>query len=259
MEIVIIGSGNVATAIGRKMLAAGHRITQLYSRNRDHAETLAGILGARPVSSINELDQNAGLTLVAISDNAFPLFLAGFPPTSSFLVHTAGSVSMDILKGSSPRYGVLYPLQSFRKELETLTEFPLLIDAANESDLQVLGEIAGGLSSTVIRANDSLRMKYHLGGVIVNNFSNHLFALTESWCRQEGVQFSLLYPLIQETCSRLKYASPANLQTGPALRNDTETLKKQISLLQPYPALSQLYEILTRSIQQFHEDAEQDS
>jgi predicted short-subunit dehydrogenase-like oxidoreductase (DUF2520 family) len=258
MDIVIIGSGNVATAIGRKMLTAGHRIVQVYSQKRNHAETLAGMLGAKAISSPGELDQNAGLTLIAISDNAFPSFLAGFPRTASFLVHTAGSVSMDILKESSARYGVLYPLQSFRKELEPAIEFPLLIDAGTTNDLQWLTEIATGLSKTVIEANDNLRMKYHLGAVFVNNFSNHLFALTESWCRQEGIQFSLLYPLIQETCSRLKYESPADLQTGPAIRNDTETLKKQTNLLAAYPALARLYEILTRSIQQFQENAEQD-
>jgi len=255
MEIVIIGSGNVATALGRKMLAAGHRIVQVYSRNPDHATALAGLLQSNPISSLNALERNAGLTLIAISDNAFPAFLAEFPQTTSFLVHTAGSVSVDMLKGRSARYGVLYPLQSFRKEMETQTEFPLLIDAGNENDLQLLAGIAAGLSNTVIPANDILRMKYHLGGVLVNNFSNHLFALTESWCRREGIDFALLRPLIQETCSRLEYESAENLQTGPAIRNDTETIKKQLGLLRPYPGLSRLYEMLTRSIQDFHADS----
>jgi predicted short-subunit dehydrogenase-like oxidoreductase (DUF2520 family) len=254
MEIVIIGSGNVATALGRKMLAAGHRIVQVYSRNPEHAAILAGILQSAPVSSLHALRKNAGLTLIAVSDNAFPALLAALPKLTSFLVHTAGSVSMDMLKDSSARYGVLYPLQSFRKEMQTAAEFPLLIDAGTENDLQLLAEIAAGLSKTVIPANDAMRMKYHLGGVFVNNFSNHLFALAESWCHSEGIDFRLLHPLIQETCSRLEYASAEILQTGPAIRNDTETIKKQLGLLRSYPGLSRVYEMLTRSIADFHAD-----
>jgi predicted short-subunit dehydrogenase-like oxidoreductase (DUF2520 family) len=252
MEIIIIGSGNVATAMGRKIISAGHRVVQVFSRNRHHAETLAGILHSNAISSLNELDKKAALILIAISDDAFPSFLAGFPGTESLLVHTAGSLPMKILSAGSSRTGVMYPLQSFRRELNTAAEFPLLIDANNEEDLGLLAAFASGLGKTVIRANDSSRMKYHLGGVLVNNFSNHLFALTESWCREEGIDFSLLHPLIRETCSRLELASPRNLQTGPAMRNDRETVKKHLLLLKAYPDLSRLYEMLTSSIRQFH-------
>lgn len=257
MEIVIIGSGNVATAIGRKMLSAGHSIIQVFSRNRDHARILADLLRAKPVSSLNEIEKKAEFLLIAISDNAYPSFLAEFRPTDSFLVHTAASVPMGIFKNKSTRYGVLYPLQSFRRELETSIEFPLLIDANNKENLLVLEKMAKGLSKTVVAANDDTRLKYHLGAVFVNNFTNHLFTLTESWCRQEAIDFSLLKPLIQETFSRLEYALPENLQTGPAIRNDSETLAKHRHLLKPYPELSRLYDALTHSIGQFHAGTEQ--
>ena len=259
MEIIIIGSGYVATAMGRKIISAGHHVVQVFSRNRHHAETLAGILHSSVISSLSKLDKEAASILIAISDDAIPSFLAGFPGSASLLVHTAGSLPMDILKTGSTRIGVMYPLQSFRRELNTGAGFPLLIDAGNEKDLQLLTEFAAGLSKTVIQANDSLRMKYHVGGVIVNNFSNHLFALTESWCREEGIDFSLLHPLIHETCSRLEQASPQNLQTGPAIRNDRETIKKHLLLLKANPGLSRLYEVLTSSIQQFHGNPEKEN
>ena len=41
MEIVIIGSGNVAAVLGRKFKAAGHHIVQIYSRNAKAASELA--------------------------------------------------------------------------------------------------------------------------------------------------------------------------------------------------------------------------
>ncbi|MBL7748604.1 MAG: NAD(P)-binding domain-containing protein, partial [Chitinophagaceae bacterium] len=41
MNIVLIGSGNVATVLGRKFKAAGHTILQIYSRNASAASELA--------------------------------------------------------------------------------------------------------------------------------------------------------------------------------------------------------------------------
>ena len=41
MDIVILGSGNVAAVLGRKFKAAGHRILQVISRNASAASQLA--------------------------------------------------------------------------------------------------------------------------------------------------------------------------------------------------------------------------
>jgi hypothetical protein len=84
--------------------------------------------------------------------------------------------------------------------------------------------------------------------VIVNNFVNHLYALAESYCNSEGIDFELLIPLIKETAERVQYITPLQSQTGPALRNDTDTIQKHIELLQKYPALKRIYETFTGSI-----------
>ncbi|MDP4130223.1 MAG: DUF2520 domain-containing protein, partial [Bacteroidota bacterium] len=170
----------------------------------------------------------------------------------SFVTHTAGAVPLHILGNISNRYGVLYPLQSFRKELETVPAFPLLIDANKPLNLQELNTFATSLSNTVITADDETRLKYHAGAVIVNNFTNHLFTLAEDWCKKEGIAFSLLQPLIQETFNRIARYSPAGLQTGPAVRNDTQTIDKHRQILNQYPGLLQLYDAFTTNIQQFH-------
>jgi predicted short-subunit dehydrogenase-like oxidoreductase (DUF2520 family) len=254
MNIVIIGSGNVATVVGRRIHAAGHPIVQVFSRRPDQAANLATVLQAKPISSLSEMERTADLILLAIPDNAYTAFVREFPSTHAFVIHTAGSVPMDVLKNISPRYGVLYPLQSLRKELKTIPEFPLLIDADDPMHLQELKTFATGLSKTVIQANDETRLKYHLGAVLVNNFVNHLFAITEAWCRKEQIAFSLLAPLIEETVTRLGQISSTDMQTGPAIRNDIQTLEKHRELLKQDPELLHLYEILTRSIQHFHGD-----
>jgi predicted short-subunit dehydrogenase-like oxidoreductase (DUF2520 family) len=102
----------------------------------------------------------------------------------------------------------------------------------------------------VAEAGDESRLKLHVAAVIVGNFTNHLYALTEEYCRKESLDFKQLLPLIWETASRIKDIPPKQAQTGPALRHDAETIHKHLELLKNHPQLKNIYVLLTESIQQ---------
>ena len=72
--------------------------------------------------------------------------------------------------------------------------------------------------------------------------------LAEDFCKKEGVDFTLLYPLIQETANRITQFSPLDVQTGPAIRNDLYTIDKHLKLLSTHPKLKYIYLKLTDSI-----------
>ena len=125
MNIVLIGSGNVATVLGRKSLAAGHRIVQVYSRNADHANVLAIRLGTTSTSYISSIERKADLMIIALRDDAVGYLVQELGEVRSILVHTAGALSINEVRGSNKSFGVVYPLQSLRKEIEIL---PVIID-----------------------------------------------------------------------------------------------------------------------------------
>ena len=170
------------------------------------------------------------------------------------MVHTAGSVSREILKPISERNGVLYPLQSLRRETEHVPGIPILVDASDGDSLKVLEGLAASVSSQVARASDAERLKLHTAAVIVNNFSNHLYTLAEDFCKRSGVEFKLLVPLIKETADRISILSPAGLQTGPAIRNDMGTIEKHLDLLSGFPEIQKIYRQLTESIKSFSKE-----
>ena len=87
------------------------------------------------------------------------------------------------------------------------------------------------MQETVLEADDDTRLKYHLAATMVNNFTNYLFAQAESFCKKENISFAVLQPLMEETVIRLRNISPHETQTGPAIRNDLDTLKKHRELL----------------------------
>jgi predicted short-subunit dehydrogenase-like oxidoreductase (DUF2520 family) len=159
-------------------------------------------------------------------------------------------VPADVLRNCSSNYGVLYPLQSLREELDPVTEVPLLTYGNNDHSKKMILDFAGSVSSYVQEADDDKRMKLHLAAVISSNFTNHLYTLAENYCKQEGLDFRLLYPLIDETARRIHDFSPTAVQTGPAARNDEVTINKHLQLLGSHQALRDLYILLTKSIRE---------
>ena len=250
MDIVIIGTGNTATVLGRKLKKAGHRFLQVFGRDSNEASTLAYELETESTNYWNVVNRNADLYILAVSDIAVEEVFHELQLPDKTIVHTAASVSMNILKNGAQHFGVFYPLQSLKKEIGYLPEIPIVIDANDKPTLNMLDVLAHSITDRVVEADDEMRMKLHLAAVVVNNFTNHLFALIEDYCKKEGLDFTLLLPLITETAARLENISPSKSQTGPASRKDETTIKKHLDLLEQYPQLKKVYEMFTESIMQ---------
>lgn len=248
MKIALIGSGNVATVLGRIIIQNNHKVIQVISRDVDNAKLLAEELGAGFTDFSGKPDLNADMFILAIADQALEHFFSGFGMGNKLVVHTAGSVSIDILKNYSTRYGVLYPLQSLRKEMRNIPSIPFLIDGNCEEVLAVINNFASSISPSVKRAGDEERLKLHAAAVIVSNFTNHLYVIAEDFCQKENISFDMLKPLILETALRIQEVSPAKVQTGPAVRKDILTMDKHLRLLAAHPKLRTTYLRLTDSI-----------
>lgn len=250
MDIIIIGTGNTATILGRKLKAAGHNILQIFGRDAKAASELAYELDTESTNYWSVVQRNADIYLLAVSDIAIEEVTRELLLTDRTIAHTAGAVHKDVLKGASSHYGVFYPLQTLKKQGAHLPNIPLLIDANNEQTLLQLQALGESISDNVIVANDEQRLKLHLAAVFCNNFVNHLYALMEQYCYREGLDFQLLVPLIQETALRIQTLPPSQSQTGPAIRRDGNTVKRHLELLEKHPDLKVIYQLLTQSIQQ---------
>jgi len=249
MEIVLIGTGNTATVLGKKLKGAGHAIVQVVGRYAGPTQLLAAALGAAPCHNRRAMSQGASLYLVAVSDQALPEIAAEWSLPDCLLAHTAGAVSVNVFKNAAAEYGVLYPLQSLRKEINELPEIPLLVDGNNESARQKLLAVGRTISGQVSEAGDAQRLELHLAAVLVNNFTNHLYALAEQYCSANGLDFHYLLPLIKETAARVERFSPGQVQTGPAARNDADTIRRHLEMLKDNEPLREVYSLLTESIQ----------
>lgn len=252
MNVVIIGSGNVATVMGGKIAGAGHTIVQVVARRAEAAAILAREWGCGYTAEWAQIERGAELYIVCLSDKAIPGMNAALRLPGRLVVHTAGAVPRKALAAVSDRCGVLYPLQSLRSEIRPFPEFPLLIDAVSPADLDLLETFARSIATQVQRAGDDYRLKCHVAAVLVNNFTNHLYTVADDLCGSEGVDFSLLLPIIRETASRLEHYPPQMVQTGPAIRGDAGTMKRHLELLAGYPRIKALYELFSEQIETYY-------
>lgn len=250
MNIVIIGTGNTATVLGRKFRKAGHIITQVFGRDASEASKLAYEFDTESTNYWSVIRKDADFYLIAVSDDAIQEVARHVIVPGKVVAHTAASVKKDVLKNMTAHYGVFYPLQSLRMDSREPREIPVYIDASDETATKKLEQLASSISKeSVVIANDDERLKMHVAAVIVSNFTNHLYKLAEDYCKKEGIDFKQLLPLIEETASRLKMVAAAESQTGPAVRHDEPTIGQHLKLLEKYPQLKKIYEVMTESIQ----------
>ena len=91
MNIVIVGTGNVAHVLGRKIVQGGHDVVQVAGRNAANAGALAALLRAPAISVFADIVTDADLYIIAVSDAAPHMSVPG--KRKRIIVHTAGSVS----------------------------------------------------------------------------------------------------------------------------------------------------------------------
>ena len=249
MEIVIIGSGNVAAVLGRKFVAAGHKIIQVFGRNASAASELAYEWDTASTNYISLINNEADVYIIAVSDTSIADVVSDLHLPGKVVAHTAASVEKEILKSATEDYGVFYPLQSLRKDQKIIPPMPIYTEAATEKAKSVLEKLARSISNSEVKtAPIDKRTKLHVAAVIANNFTNHIFSLVEDFCKKEDIDFNDLLPLINNTIERMYSNPPSQMQTGPAFRKDEDTIAKHLEMLKNYPKLLNVYNCISNSI-----------
>ena len=111
--------------------------------------------------------------------------------------------------------------------------------------------LAEQISRSVYELDSDNRKYLHLSAVFACNFANHCVAIGQQILEKHHIPSSVLRPLVMETMDKASSHSAAEVQTGPAVRDDRNVMKKQMQLLEKLPELQQVYEIMSKSIFNF--------
>jgi predicted short-subunit dehydrogenase-like oxidoreductase (DUF2520 family) len=245
IQVSIIGSGNVAQHLIQAFAKTTEiELVQVFSRK---PELLFSLVPNHKIISDYNLLKAVDLIIIAVSDDAIAIVSAQITLKNQLVVHTSGSVSMDALN-SKNRHGVFYPLQTFSvsKEID-FKLIPICLEATTRKDYQILEKVAKSISDVTYNINSEERKALHVAAVFVSNFVNHLYQIGNELCLENDLSFDILKPLITETANKIQTLSPTQAQTGPAKRNDSQTINAQLSFLSDENQ-KEIYKLLTKSI-----------
>ena len=248
MKISIIGAGNVATNLALALKKAGHEIVQIFNRSDDAGKELAKTVAASFTSDPAQLS-DADVYLIAVRDDVIEEVAGQLKLADKIVAHTSGTKSKNVLQVSGGSIGIFYPLQTMKKNSKIdFKNVPVLIEGNDETTVLKLEALAKTISQNVHRVDEQQRQWIHVAAVFANNFTNHLYGISESLMLSHGLPFEILKPLIFNAVQNLNDQSPADIQTGPAVRGDNQTIEKHLLLLGDDTRLQKIYEILTQSI-----------
>jgi predicted short-subunit dehydrogenase-like oxidoreductase (DUF2520 family) len=246
--ITLVGTGNVATHLGKSLFNKGFRINEVYSKSKKNATILAEQLDSDSCDNISQLKPDSDVYIICIKDGFIENVASQFTFTNKIIAHTSGSIGIKAL-GRFNNCGIFYPLQTFSKEKEVkITEVPFCIEASNTGTEKALLTLAKSLSKSVQLVSSEQRKKIHLAAVFACNFSNYMYTISENILNKNNIDFEILKPLIIETSKKISNNSPKSMQTGPAKRNDDEVIKNHIEMLADSKDYQDIYKLITENI-----------
>jgi predicted short-subunit dehydrogenase-like oxidoreductase (DUF2520 family) len=248
-NISFAGAGRVAGALCRELYSAGHKIDLIVSESAERGPSLATECGAGWSDKL-KYSGKTDVIIVAVPDHRLELVIGEIEcDIKTLIVHTAGSYGTEVFPDSIKRRGVFYPLQTFSPDRKVdFRELPILIESTGKDSSEILSGLAISLGARIFETDQEKRRQLHLAAVFANNFSNHMLTSAKEIVSMAGFSFDILIPLITETFRKAIANGPENVQTGPAARNDINTIEKHLDLLTSSSRLNRLYSEITQSI-----------
>jgi predicted short-subunit dehydrogenase-like oxidoreductase (DUF2520 family) len=257
-KIVIIGAGRLAVNLSMAIHKKGFRIMEVCNRTESKGESLARRLKARYIQEPELITPDADCYILAVSDAAISLVLEHLKTENRLIVHTSGTVNLNILQSVSSNSGVIYPLQTFTtNRLLPFRRIPLCIEASSPENLLLIRSLAESLSEKVYTMTSEQRRALHLSAVFASNFTNFMVAISQELLREKGIESGILEPIIRETAGHAISGDVFKLQTGPAVREDMETIRLHLEMLSTHSDYKEIYDLITRNIIQHKKSHDQ--
>ena len=248
MRVVVVGSGNVAESLAQAIAEADDlELVQLFARNEERGRAVAEL--AQTEWSNTSLAE-ADLYLVSVSDNAVADVAKSLQlPEDAVIAHTAGCCTLDSLAPHTHR-AVFYPFQTFSAGRKVdFSKGYIFLEGATDRALEVVEKAAHALTDNVLPADTARRAVIHLSGVFACNFANAMYANAAEVLAKEGLPFDIVAPVIEETAKKaVEVLNPAQTQTGPARRGDTQTLDRHRAMLEDKPRTREIYDKISEDI-----------
>jgi predicted short-subunit dehydrogenase-like oxidoreductase (DUF2520 family) len=152
-------------------------------------------VGGVPITDIRKVSAGADLYIIAVKDDTIAEVASQLHLQNELIVHTSGSIHINVLEPASTVYGVFYPLQTFSKNREVnFKDVTLCVEGCTPEVTAKLLSLASQLSGKVVELTSEKRMAIHVAAVFACNFTNFMYALSQKLLADQNLDFELIRP-----------------------------------------------------------------
>ncbi len=235
----VVGTGRMASALVPSLVAAGLELQCIYSRTKSKASSLvrhltygdsASIAASQPVRS--------DILFLLVSDDAIAEVADIFARKrerwdDQVVLHTSGvhtSASLGPFRALGAQTGSMHPLQtvSGRSTDHLFRDIPIMVEGEASGIACRISRLLGAVPH-VVETEDKVRI--HTAAVIVSNYLTVLIELANSLLADAGIPHAILRQLAREALENSLTMGPAEALTGPIVRGDVTSLRKQLKFL----------------------------
>lgn len=259
--ISLIGSGNLAQALGPALKSAGFPIVTVAGRNNTasmkRAKALAKKLGATAIR-LEEAGPQAELTWLCHTDDALADTARKLARKSGWknkiVLHSSGALSSDVLeplRRAGAHTASLHPMMTFVSgTAPKMKDVPFAVEGDREA-VKVATEITARLGAKTFTIKNTNKVLYHALG----SFSSPMIVATlvtaERVGRGAGLSRqqsrAIMGPILEQTLANYRKRGPAAAFSGPIKRGDLETVRRHLQQLSRVPQAREVYRALVRS------------
>ncbi len=254
-KVTLIGSGNFAWHLTHWFYKSPFEIVEICSRNieKDAADFHEIDSQIQFIDDFTKISTTSDIYILCIPDDDLDFLILDWPfvPTEhQILLHGSGTKMARLFIETATNYGVFWPIQTLRKKIINNLPPSIVMTANNDFSKNILEAMARVCTNHYQFYNDYQKRMTHLAATVANNFTNHLWGKTKEYCDVSEIDFTLLHNIILETAQRaVTVDHPYNVQTGPAIRNDQDTIERHLKMLNQHLDLKRIYQILNHSIE----------
>lgn len=247
-RITIIGAGCVGDFLATRLYERGFEIVEVVSRRKKSAVEIAKKVKAKAnQEDFEKMNKDSDLYILCVKDEVIMELRNKIQVGDKLIVHTSGSMTIDVFKKASTNYGLIYPLQTIIRERKiNLDIIPFFVDGNTEESCLRIENFVKSFTNNVFRIEEAKRVKLHMAAIFASNFTNYMYKIAQDIMNREQIPMEVLKPLAYETIDKIFELGPIASQTGPARRGDCVIIDKHKSLLKNQQR--KLYSMLSNMI-----------
>jgi predicted short-subunit dehydrogenase-like oxidoreductase (DUF2520 family) len=260
--ISLIGSGNLAQALGPALKSAGYKIETVAARDdaasRRRATALAKKLGARAIA-LNDAGPCSDIIWLLHTDDALSAtasLLARRPGwRGKIALHSSGALSSRVLsplRRAGAHTASLHPMMTFvpgttHPDFRTV---PFAVEG-DRSAVAAARQIVRALGSETFSIPAASKTLYHALGSFSSPMVVAALVTAERVGRAAGLTHSqtrkVMAPILQQTLRNYLDRDAAAAFSGPIKRGDIETVRRHLRELKRVPGAVDVYRALVKS------------